>query len=144
MTLQWSKSLRLARHNRLAQLDKHQTSKPVMVSCEYNSHLRQLIFLLKPFKTPPCRCCIEMSYLCYLLKPRFAFNVSFWFFHKLYYFFTFKDVKGRSQVVRWEDEVASSFVYILPNYLYFYYSYQLSVFEKFKKSPSLGVVEISI
>ena len=31
----------------LAQLDKNQTSKPVMVSCEFNYHRRQLYFLLK-------------------------------------------------------------------------------------------------
>ena len=60
-------------HDRLAQLDKHQTSKPVMVSCEFNSHRRQLYFLLKLFKTSQCQFCTkmsEMSDLCYLRKPR--------------------------------------------------------------------------
>ena len=51
-------------------LDKHQTSKPVMVSCEFNSHWRHFYFLLKPFKTPQCLFCTEMSNLCYLRKPR--------------------------------------------------------------------------
>ena len=37
-------------HVCLAQLDRHQTCKPVMVSCEFNSHWRQLYFL----KTPRC------------------------------------------------------------------------------------------
>ena len=37
-------------HVCLAQLDRHQTCKPVMVSCEFNSHWRQLYFL----KTPQC------------------------------------------------------------------------------------------
>ena len=32
----------------LAQLDRHQTCKPVMVSCEFNSHWRQLYFLKTP------------------------------------------------------------------------------------------------
>ena len=35
-------------HACLAQLDRHQTCKPVMVSCEFKSHGRQLYF----FKTP--------------------------------------------------------------------------------------------
>ena len=30
---------------------KYQTSKPVMVSCEFNSHWRQFYLLLEPFKT---------------------------------------------------------------------------------------------
>ena len=60
----------LARHNKLAQLDKHQTSKPVLISCEFNSHWRQLQFLLKLFKTPRCQFCTEMSDLFYLRKPR--------------------------------------------------------------------------
>ena len=42
-----SESLGLARHDRLAYLDKYQTSKAVMVSSEFNSHWRQLYFLLK-------------------------------------------------------------------------------------------------
>ena len=32
-------------HVFLAQLDRHQTSKPVMVCCEFNSHWGQLYFL---------------------------------------------------------------------------------------------------
>ena len=35
-----SESLRLSTYDRLAQLDKHQTSDPVMVSCEFDSHWR--------------------------------------------------------------------------------------------------------
>ena len=35
-------------HVQLAQLDKHQTSKPVIVSCEFNSHWMQL-FLAETF-----------------------------------------------------------------------------------------------
>ena len=31
-------------HVCLAQLDRHQTCKPVMVSCDFNSHWRQLYF----------------------------------------------------------------------------------------------------
>ena len=45
-------------------------SKPVIVSCELNSHWRQFHFLLKPFKTPHCQFCREMSNLCYLWKPQ--------------------------------------------------------------------------
>ena len=49
-------------HVSLAQLDTHQTSKPVLVSCEFNSHWRQLYFLLlQP---------LEILDLCYLRKPR--------------------------------------------------------------------------
>ena len=32
------------RHDRLAQLDKHETSKPVMVSCKFNFHWSQHYF----------------------------------------------------------------------------------------------------
>ena len=39
--------MRLARQDRIAQLEKHQTSKLLMVSCEFNSHWRQLYFLMK-------------------------------------------------------------------------------------------------
>ena len=46
-----SEILRLARHDRLAYLDKYQFSEPVMVSCEFNSHCRQFYLLLKIFKT---------------------------------------------------------------------------------------------
>ena len=34
---------------RLKQLDKDQTSKPVMVSCEFNFHCRQLYFFAETF-----------------------------------------------------------------------------------------------
>ena len=47
-------------------LDRHQTCKPMMVSCEFNSHKRQLLFL----KTHRHLFCTEMSDLCYLRKPR--------------------------------------------------------------------------
>ena len=47
MTLKGSESLRLERFDRLAQLDKHQTSKPVMFSCELISTGGNFIFLLK-------------------------------------------------------------------------------------------------
>ena len=71
MTLKGSESLRLARHARLAQLDKHQTSKPVMVSCVSSvPNWRQLYFLLKLFKTPRCQFCTQMLDLCYLRKHR--------------------------------------------------------------------------
>ena len=48
----------------IQQLDKHQTSKPMMVSCELN----QILFLVKPFKTPRCQLCTEISNLRYLRK----------------------------------------------------------------------------
>ena len=51
-------------HVCLAQLDKHQTCKPVMVSCEFNSNWRQLL----QYKL--CTKMSEMSDLCYLRKPR--------------------------------------------------------------------------
>ena len=63
-------------YDRLAQLDKHQTSKPLMVSCEFNSHWRQLYFLLKPFKAPQCQFCTKISDLCYLWKPQLASSLS--------------------------------------------------------------------
>ena len=75
MTLQGSESLRLARHDRLVQLDKHQAFKIVVVSCEFSSHWRQLYFLLKLFKIPQCQFCtkiLEMSDLCYLRKPQMS------------------------------------------------------------------------
>ena len=34
-------------HVCLAQLDRHKTCKPMMVSCTFNSHLRQLYCFLK-------------------------------------------------------------------------------------------------
>ena len=40
-------SLRRERHNKIAWLDKHLTSKPVMVSCGLNFHKKQLYYLLK-------------------------------------------------------------------------------------------------
>ena len=43
----------------LAQLDKHQTSKSVVVSCEFNSHWRQFYFSLQPFKIPPYQFCYK-------------------------------------------------------------------------------------
>ena len=36
--------------DKLAQLVKHRTSKPVMVSCEFNPYWSKLYFLLKRFK----------------------------------------------------------------------------------------------
>ena len=71
------KDLRLARHDRLAQLDKHQTYKPVVVSCEFNSQWRQLYILLKLFRhlnTIFCTKMSEVSDLCYLPKPRIFDN----------------------------------------------------------------------
>ena len=45
MTLWGSESLKLSPHVCLAQLDRHQICKPVIVSCEFNSQWRQLYFL---------------------------------------------------------------------------------------------------
>ena len=59
----------------LTQLNKDLTSKPVMVSCEFNSNWRQFYFLLNPSKTPRCQFCTEMSDLFYVRKPRL--NVRF-------------------------------------------------------------------
>ena len=56
-------------YSQFAQLDRHQTCKPVMVSCKYNSHWKAILF----FKTPQCYFCTkmtEMSDLCYLRKLR--------------------------------------------------------------------------
>ena len=39
-----------------AQLNKHQTFKLPMVSCELNSHWRQIYFLLKLLKSHRCKC----------------------------------------------------------------------------------------
>ena len=47
-----------------------------MVSCKFNFHSRQLYFLLKLFKTPPCQFCTkmsEMSDLYYLQKLQLCF-----------------------------------------------------------------------
>ena len=44
--------MRLARHDRLAQLDEHQTSKPMMVGCEFNLHWAQPLIFAEIFKTP--------------------------------------------------------------------------------------------
>ena len=43
-----------------------------MASCEFNSHLRQLYFLLKLSKTLRCQFCTKMSDLSYLQKPRIS------------------------------------------------------------------------
>ena len=84
MTLQGSETLRQARHVRLAQFVKHQTFKPVMVSCEFNSHQRELYFFRKLFKAIPCQFCTEMSDLCYLPKPQLTNgSPSVSYFHKV-------------------------------------------------------------
>ena len=57
-------------HDIFAQLDKHKTAKPVMVSCEFNFHWRQLF--AQTLNTPQCQFCTKMSEisnLFYLLKP---------------------------------------------------------------------------
>ena len=42
-------------HVLLEQLDKHQASKAVLISCEFNSHWRQFYSLLKAFETTLCQ-----------------------------------------------------------------------------------------
>ena len=55
MTSWGPESLNLTSYGKLAQLNKYQTSKPILVSCKFNSQRRQLYFLLKLFKILWCQ-----------------------------------------------------------------------------------------
>ena len=82
-------------HVCLAQLDKHQTSKLVMVCCEFNSHWRQLYFLLKLLKhldvnfVQKCQICVIYENLDCALAATEQNIVAFfneWFVHHLFEF----------------------------------------------------------
>ena len=62
--IKFSLKVSYATHACLVQLDRHQTCKPVMISCEFNSYWRQLIFksteLVKYFCHKSIRTCYSL------------------------------------------------------------------------------------
>ena len=91
MILYGCKCLKLGRQDKLEQLGKHHTSKPVMVSCEFNSHWRQLYFLLKLLrhinvnfvqKCQKCQICVIYENLDSQQKAPNVFQDSFRPLHK--------------------------------------------------------------
>ena len=71
MTLQGSDNVRLEKRGKLAELDEHRTSNPVMVGVVSSIPTGgNFNFLLKLFKIPRCHYCTEMSDLSYERKSR--------------------------------------------------------------------------
>ena len=70
MNLWGSKNLKLATHACLAQLDQHQTCKPVMVSVVSSNPTGGNLIFLRHLDANFVQKMTGMSDLCYLRKPR--------------------------------------------------------------------------
>ena len=66
-------------HVLLVQLDRHQTCKPVMVSCHFYSHYRPLCFL----KIPWCHFCTKKCQICVICENLDGLHVK-WIRNKFY------------------------------------------------------------